>query len=167
LKEIIQMDRRHEIIEALQKGAAETVAFFTSLAPEQLHMQIYQDGAQWTARQVLAHFVTIERSMQRLFSNILSGGQGSPENFDVDRFNLGQTRKLDGLDLPALLTQFQAVRRETIAMVAGMAASDLDREGRHAFHGQGRLERFIRWAYEHVQIHEDEMRKVMNLNRNR
>lgn len=154
------MDRRLDIVCALQKGMEDTTAFFESLTPEQLHTRVYQEGAHWTAQQVVAHFVTIERSMHWLFNNILSGGEGSPENFDIDRFNLSQTRKMEGLDLQTLLAQFKTVRRETIAIVEKMTESDLDREGRHPFHGNGRLERFIRWAYEHVRIHEDEIRKV-------
>jgi hypothetical protein len=140
----------------------DTIGFFDSLTPEQLRLQIYQEGAKWTAQQVVAHFITIERSMHWLFKNILSGGAGSPEDFDVDRFNLSQTRKLDGLDLQVLLSQFKTVRQETIAMVSEMSENDLDREGRHPFHGKGRLERFIRWAYEHARIHEDEIRKAFH-----
>lgn len=154
------MERRRDIVAALQKGMKETVAFFESLTAGQLDTRVYQDGAHWTARQVMAHFITIERSMHRLFKDILAGGPGSPDDFDVDRFNLSQTQKLDGLDLQTLIAQFKIVRQETIAIVEDMDESDLDREGRHAFHGKGKLERFIRWAYEHARIHEDEIRKV-------
>jgi hypothetical protein len=42
-----------------------------------------------------------------------------------------------------------------------MKGEDLDREGMHAFHGKGTLDRFIRWAYEHARIHEDDIRKVL------
>ena len=154
------MDRRQDIITALQKGMDDTFLFFNSLTPGQLRTRVYQDGANWTAQQVVAHFVTIERSMHWLFNNILLGGEGSPDEFDIDRFNLSQTRKMEGLDLPSLLAQFKTVRQETIAIVERMTDSDLDREGRHPFHGNGRLERFIRWAYEHVRIHEEEIRKV-------
>ncbi len=124
-------------------------------------MPVYQDGAKWTVKQVLAHFITIERSMHWLFKDILSGGSGSPEDFDVDRFNLTQTAKLDGLNIDELIKQFKAVREETVSIVAGMSEEDLDREGRHAFHGPGKLERFIRWAYEHARIHKNDIRKVL------
>jgi len=154
------MNRCQEIVAELQKGRDDTVSFFESLTAGQLNTRVYQDGAHWTAQQVVAHFITIERSMHRLFDNILSGGEGAPENFDVDRFNLRQTQKMEGLDLPTLIAQFQTVRQETIAMVEKMTEGDLDREGRHPFHGKGKLERFIRWAYEHTRIHEDEIRKV-------
>jgi hypothetical protein len=152
-------DRRTPIIAALDKNLENTTAFFKSLSPDELGMQVYQDGAQWTVQQVLAHFITIEDSMQWLFKNILAGGPGSPEGFDVERFNRTQPKKYDGKTIDELIAQFQSVRNETIAIVRAMSDDDLDREGRHAFHGHGKLERFIVWAYEHVELHLDDLRK--------
>ena len=154
-------DRRTDIIAELEKNLENSISFFRSLPPEQLSVQVYTDGAQWTVKQVLAHFITIERSMHWLFKNILSDGAGAPEDFDVDRFNLTQTKKLDGLTVEELIEQFKLVREDTIAIVQGMSEQDLNREGMHAFHGHGKLERFIVWAYEHVRIHEDEIRKAI------
>jgi hypothetical protein len=154
-------DGRDEIATELERGHAETVTFFRSLSPEQLRTQLYQDGAQWTVQQVLAHFAVIERSMHRLFADVLAGGPGAPSDFDFDRYNLTQTRKLDGLSLDELIERFTAVRRETIRIVREMKEEDLDREGLHAFHGQGKLDRFIRWAYEHVRIHAEDIRKKL------
>ncbi len=155
------MNRQTEIIELLTKSLDDSVTFFQSLTPVQLELQVYQDGARWTAKQVVAHFVTIERSMQKLFNNILSGGQGAPADFDVDRYNKSKVAKLDGTALDELIVQFRAVRRETINIVDRMSDSDFDREGYHAFHGHGRLEHFIRWTYEHAGLHEDDIRKAM------
>jgi hypothetical protein len=156
-------DRRTEIIAQLEINLKNTLSFFRSLSDDQLSVQVYTDGAKWTVKQVLAHFITIERSMQQLFKNILSGGPGSPEDFDVDRFNLTQPKKLDGLTLEALMEQFTSVREDTIAIVKGMTKQDFIREGRHPFHGHGQLERFIVWAYEHVGIHEDDIRKALSI----
>ena len=66
-----------------------------------------------------------------------------------------------GLALDELTERFRAVRQETIRIVREMQEKDLDREGLHAFHGEGRLDRFIRWAYEHTRIHEDYIRKAL------
>ena len=154
-------DRRTDIIAELEKGWEDSIVFFKSLTVDELSVQVYQDGARWTVKQVLAHFITIERSMHWLFKNILSGGSGSPEDFDVERFNLTQPRKLDQLTLEELIKQFNAVREDTISIVREISEEDLDREGLHAFHGHGKLERFIRWAYEHARIHEDEIRQVL------
>ena len=81
----------------------------------------------------------------------------------MNRFNLTQTRKYDGLALDELIERFKTVREETIRIVREIKEEDLDREGMHAFHGKGKLDRFIRWAYEHARIHEDDIRKVLKI----
>ena len=154
-------DRRADIMAELEKGGEESIAFFKSLTAEEFTVQVYQDGAKWTAKQVLAHFITIERSMHWLFKNISSGGSGAPEDFDIERFNRTQTSKLDEFTLDELISQFRTIREETISIVKEFSEDDLDREGLHAFHGFGKLERFIRWAYEHARIHENEIRQAL------
>ncbi len=154
-------DRREEIIRQLKQNGDDTVVFFRSLSKNQLDLVVYDDEPGWTPRQVLAHLVTIEKSMHWVFQNILEGGPGSPENFDIDRFNRTQPRKLDGLPLEEVIRRFRVVRDETVRIVARMEEEDLGREGRHAFHGPGKLERFIHWAHEHAAIHLDDIRKVM------
>ena len=156
------MDNRGTVIIAeLEKNLDDSIVFFKSLSPDELSTRVYQDGAQWTAQQVLAHFITIEQSMQWLFKNILAGGPGSPEGFDFERFNRSQPKKLDGKPIDALIEQFKSVRNETTSIVRAMSDADFDREGRHAFHGHGKLERFIKWAYEHVELHLQDLSKIL------
>jgi hypothetical protein len=156
------IDRKTDMTQALEEGAARTITFFKTLPPADLDRSVYVDDVHWTVRQVLAHFITIEKSMQWLFRNMLAGGPGSPKDFDLGRFNRTQPAKLDGLSLDELIERFGAVRRETIGIVADMVDSDFDRIGRHPFHGTGRLERFIRWADEHARLHELDIRGVLN-----
>lgn len=153
--------RQTDIIAILRSSTDETVQLYAELSPEQLQTPVYSEEVQWTVRQVLAHLITIEKTMHWLFRNILDGGPGSPDDFDVARFNRTQPQKLDHLSLQQLLQRFRTVREETIAIVADMANADLDRQGRHVFLGHGRLERFIRWAYEHARLHEDDVRKAL------
>ena len=154
-------DRKAAILKEIEKSTQEIIAFYHSLSPQQLTTQVYQDGAAWNVQQVLAHFITIEQSMQWLFIDILNGGPGSPEDFDVDRFNRHQPKKLDGLSLHELIEKFKTVRKKTLTIVEGMTDRDLDREGRHAYHGHGKLERFIRWVYEHANLHCNDMGQVL------
>ncbi|HSO61788.1 MAG TPA: DinB family protein, partial [Desulfobacterales bacterium] len=60
-----------------------------------------------------------------------------------------------------LIERFRAVRQEAIRIAREMKEEDLDREGVHALHGKGKLDRFIRWVYEHVRIHEEDIRKLL------
>jgi hypothetical protein len=132
---------RDGIVAELRKNEEEIITFYKALNSVQLGMIVYPVDPAWTVQQVLAHFITIEQSMQWLFKDILAGGPGSAEDFDVDRFNLTQPRKLDGLSLDELFGKFRSVRRDTITLAEGMEDKDLDREGRHAFHGHGKLEK--------------------------
>ena len=156
-------DRRDAIAAELERTLHETVSLFKSLSPDELRTQVYADGAQWTVQQVLAHLFTIEGSMHKLFKNMLAGGPGAPPDFDFERFNRTQPAKYAHLSIDELVERFTAVRQETIAIVRGMKEEDLDREGLHAFHGKGRLDRFIRWAYEHVRLHEEDIRKAVKI----
>jgi hypothetical protein len=153
--------RRDDITTELRNNEEEIIAFFKGLNSGQLVMTVYPEDPGWTVQQILAHFITIEGTMQWLFKDILTGGPGSPEDFDVDRFNRTQPGKLDGLSLDELFDKFRSVRRDTIAIIEGMEDKDLDREGRHAFHGHGKLERFIVWAYEHARLHLDDIQKIL------
>ena len=154
--------RREDIIASLEAGGEEIEAFFSNLPAAALAHPVYTEEVQWTVQRVLAHLITIEGSMQKLFKNILDGGPGAPEDFNVGRFNRTQPQKLDHLSLEALLEGFHRVRAATIEMVADMTEADLDREGRHPFHGHGKLERFVRWAYEHARLHENDVRRALD-----
>lgn len=155
-------DRKMEITATLRAAANDTATLFASLAPQDLGVPVYTEEVQWSVRRVLAHLVTIEKSMHALFRNMLAGGPGSPEDFDILHFNRSQPQKLDSLPMPELIERFKAVREETVAIVAGMADGDLDREGRHVFLGHDRLERFVRWAYEHARLHEEDVRRALS-----
>ncbi len=154
-------DRLAGILTELNNNEEEIIKFFNGLNSEQLGLTVYPENPGWSVRQVLAHLITIEGTMQWLFKDILAGGPGSPEDFDVDRFNRSQPKKLDGLSMDELFARFKSVRGATIEIVREMEDKDLDREGRHAFHGHGKLERFIIWAYEHARLHLDDIRKVL------
>jgi hypothetical protein len=153
--------RQADILQNLEQGLRASTQLFADLDEEQLALKVYSDGLQWTVAQVLAHLVAIEQSMQHLFESILQGGPGSPKEFDIERFNRSQTKKLEGHSQAVLLERLSQVRSRTKAMVAEMSDADLDRQGFHAFHGHGRLERFIRWAYEHAALHEADIRKAL------
>lgn len=154
-------DRREEIIIGLEENLDEIVVLFRSLSSADLDTRVYQDGPQWTVKQILAHLITIEKSMHWLFRNILAGGPGSPKDFDIDRFNETQPAKLDGFSVDELITRFTDVRKETVALVGSMTEADLDRTGWHAFHGEDRLERFVVWAFEHARLHMADLRDTL------
>lgn len=144
-----------------QKGEA-TAAYFRALQPEDWSATVYTEGSAWDARQVLCHFVSAEQSLLVLFENVAAGGEGAPEDFDVDRFNESQVRQMDGLTPDELISRFEACRAATVSFAEGLEEADLDRVGRHPFLGVDRLEAFLKLIYRHNMLHERDIRRALD-----
>lgn len=154
-------ERTAAIIARLMEKGRETATFFRSLTPEQWRTRIYSDGPQWDTRQVLCHFVSAERAYRRIFEDVMRGGEGAPEGFDIDRFNAHEVGRMDSLTPQELIAQFEAARAAVVAFVRRLDDADLDREGRHPFFGVDRLEKFLKLIYRHNMLHERDVRRVL------
>ena len=146
--------------ERLKTEGEKTSAFFASLKPEQWQSTVYTDGATWTVRSVLAHFVTAERGFVKIFQSIRQGGPGASEDFDIDRYNASQQEKSRDLSSAELLEQFKAVRTEMVDWVAALSEGELQLTGRHPFLGMTTLGEMIKMVYRHNQIHYRDLRKL-------
>jgi hypothetical protein len=112
-------------------------------------------------RQVLCHFVSAERAYVRNLRDLLSGGQGAPDDFVIDDFNAREVASMGDLAPADLIARFEATRAATVALVQGMDDSDLTREGRHPFFGWDRLEKFLKLIYRHTMLHERDIRRAL------
>lgn len=151
------------LAERLKTEGEKTAAFFASLTTDQWKSTVYTEGSEWTVRNVLAHFVTAEKGLFRLFANIREGGPGASEDFDIDRYNARQQEKTKEFTPQELLEQFKAVRAEVSAWVAELSETDLEKRGRHPFLGVTTLAEMIKMVYRHNQIHYRDLRKVVAL----
>ena len=145
----------------LAEEGQKTQQFFGALSPEQWGRTLYTDGAQWTVRQVLAHFTITEFGIRSLMLNILAGGSGVPQDFDLNGYN---ERKVSGLEEAApdaLLAKYRLERQATIDWVGGLAPADLLKTGRHPWLGVAPLEEMIQLMYRHNQIHQRDIRKLL------
>jgi len=112
---------------------------------------------------VLAHFVASEAAHARLIRNVVSGGAGAPEDFNIDRFNESQLAPLRAVPLAELLRRFDDLRRQTVRLVASFTLEDLEKQGRQPFLGMTTVEEMIQLIYRHVQIHLRDIRRVLGI----
>lgn len=143
----------------LEIEAQKTADFFRSLTDEQMNQTVYSDPSCWTSRQILAHFVSAEKAFSWLIEDVLGGGSGAPEIFDINAFNAEDVAILQENEPAALLLQFEILRRENILRVSQMSLEDLARIGRHPFLGLASLEETIQLLYRHNQIHQRDIRR--------
>lgn len=149
------------LAERLRAEGEKSVQFFQSLSKEALEKIIYTDGAAWNARHVLIHFVTAEISLCKLIENIIAGGSGSPEDFDIDGYNRRKVESYAKTSLEDLIADFRVYRERTASLVSQLAEADLARQGRHPFLGMAALSEIIKIIYRHNQIHQREIRQAI------
>ena len=155
------MSELTDLADKLTSEGERFVAFFTSLTDAQWHTDVYTEGATWTIRNILAHFVTSERGLVKLFEQIRSGGAGLPDDFSIDRYNASQQEKTKEVTPLELLEQYKSVRATSVTWVSGLKESDLEITGRHPFLGQTTLREAIKMLYLHNQIHYRDLKKAL------
>src|SRR5437762_4936874 len=113
-KERPMTDRTEYLADRLAQQRDQSLALFRSLTPDQWSTVVYGDEGSWDVRTMLAHFVWSEASMLKLIENILQGGSGSPDDFDLNRFNASRAAKTAELASDTLIDQFDIGRQATI-----------------------------------------------------
>jgi uncharacterized protein (TIGR03083 family) len=140
---------------------AKSAAYFRTLTPEQFEQQVYITGPQWRVRDVLAHFVSAERTFLYYGRDILQGGEGAPEDFVIDDYNLTQVAEFRDAATDDLIAQFEAARADTLAFIDGLTDADLDRVGRHPWFGRVPIEYMSKLIYRHNMLHERDVRRAL------
>ena len=155
------MSEINELADKLKTEGEKFHAIFAGLADDQWQTEIYTEGETWTIRNVLSHFVTSERGLVKLFERIRTTGEGSSDDFSIDRYNEAQQRKTQELSPQELLEQYKVIRADSAAWVAGLNESELEIKGRHPFLGMTSIREMIKMLYIHQQTHYRDMKKAL------
>ncbi len=150
-----------ELAEKLKTEGERMAAFFSELAEEQWTSEVYTEGTTWSIRNVLSHFVTSERGLIRLFERIRTTGEGSADDFSIDRYNAAQQEKTKDLAPAELLEQYKQVRAESVKWVNGLKDEELEIKGRHPFLGETVIREMIKMLYLHNQMHYRDVKRTL------
>ncbi|MDX1437783.1 MAG: DinB family protein [Anaerolineales bacterium] len=155
-------DRVQRLTGRLKLQGEKTVALFRGIPDGAWKLEVYSEGASWEVKEVLMHFVSSERGVARLVSQVVAGGAGVPEDFDLDRYNEGRVDRLEGNSPGDLIDMFSEARAATIDLVITFSDADLNRVGRHPFLGLTTVESMIQMMYRHNQIHQRDLRRLLS-----
>ncbi len=150
-----------ELAEKLKTEGERMHAFFAELTDDQWVSEVYTEGTTWTIRNVLAHYVTSERGLVRLFERIRTTGEGAADDFSIDRYNAAQQEKTKELAPAELLEQYKQVRAESIKWVSGLKDEELDIKGRHPFLGETVIREMVKMLYLHNQLHYRDVKRAL------
>ena len=155
------MSELTELADKLTAEGERFVTFFSGLTDAQWQADVYTEGTTWSVRNVLAHFVTSERGLVKLFEEIRKGGAGIADDFSIDRYNARQQEKTQELTPQELLEQYKSVRADSVTWVRGLQESDLEITGRHPFLGPTTIREMIKMLYLHNQLHYRDLKKAL------
>ena len=144
--------RLEGLIAKLEKGHQKTREYFRSLTPEQWQLPVYGEP-DWTAHNLLLHFVSAEQQLLVLSQNVTKNGTGAPEGFDINRFNAQEQNRLQGQSTQALLDTLDQSRQRTIDWVRTLVDEQLDKKGRHPALGEISVEAILTAIYGHQILH--------------
>jgi len=138
-----------------------TGEFFRFLPLDFLDMELYTDGGHWKVGQIMAHFLATEIGIFALITSILDGNPGTPEDFELNRYNEKKVTEFCDLPLSVLLDGFIEQRLRNALAVKVFTDEQLQTQGRHPYLGFTRIEEIIKLLYRHNQIHQRDIRRLL------
>ena len=159
------MSAKHDLIrKRLRDEGDKLIALFENLTPEQWQQTLYTDGATWSIKDLLAHQVSAEHKFIFYGRDILRGGEGAPEGFQINAFNNAEVASMTDRTPDQLLADMRSVRQATIDFVSGVQDSDFDRRGRHPFFGLMSIDEMFKLIYRHNMMHTRDIRRAIGGN---
>ena len=153
--------QRDLIRRRLRDEGDKLIQAFERLTPDQQSVTIYADGMAWTLKDLLAHLSSAERAFLYYGRDILQGGAGAPEGFDINAFNRREVGGLRQRTFAQLIDDLRAVRQEAIDLVGQVAEEDFARTGRHPFFGMMSIEDMFKLIYRHNMMHLRDVRRAL------
>ncbi|MGD0576412.1 MAG: DinB family protein [Anaerolineales bacterium] len=150
------------IVARLTEEGEKTRAFFGGLSLRDLGQPVYTDGAAWKVRDILAHLVSTEATVLHTLKDILAGGPGLPDDFNLDAFNETEAARRSQVSREALLEDFSRDRRALVQLVESLTDPDLGRRGRHPWLGWTTLAEMLQLVYRHPMLHRRDARRALN-----
>lgn len=157
------MSRKDSIRQRITDDHAACMALLNSFTPEQWEMPAPSDeGAQWKARDVLAHLAVSEGGQLGQIERCLKGEAPVPDDFDLTRFNRRSVQKQAEKSVADFLNMIETGHSRVLAALDTVADADLDKTGRHARGDVLTVEQFFIRTTEHRLQHAEELKKALS-----
>ena len=157
------MSRKDSIRQRITADHAACIALLNSFTPEQWELPAPSDeGAQWKARDVLAHLAVSEGGQLGQIERCLKGEAPVPDDFDLTRFNRRSVQKQAEKSVADLLKEIETGHTRVLATLETVSDADFDKSGRHARGDVITVEQFFIRTTEHRLQHATELKKALS-----
>ena len=133
------------------------------LSPEQWRATVFAEGDTWTVATVLAHLVESERGMSIHVHKIRKGEATIPDDFDLERWNAGLTRRIRDVAPEELMANAVATRAKTLEVMESLEDSEWKLTGRHPSRGEVTVDQYYETIYVHEVGHLEDIRAAVGV----
>lgn len=157
-------DRKDKLRQTIQADDAASLAIFKRLSPEQWERPVPSDeGADWKARDVLAHVAVSEGGQLVVIGRVLAGEGGVPADFELNRYNRRAVQKQAERSTDDFLASIERDHANVLEALEAASDADLDKTGRHARGDTLTIEQFFLRITEHRRQHAEELAHNLGL----
>lgn len=156
--------RKDSIRQRVTTDHAACMAILNSLTPEQWAKSVPSDeGAQWTAKDVLAHMAVSEGGQLGQLDRLSAGEDGVKADFDLNRFNRRSVEKQAGRSVAEMLQEIETGHAQVLTKLGAVSEADLDKSGRHARGDVITVEGLFIRITEHRRQHAEEIQRTLGM----
>jgi hypothetical protein len=155
------MSTRKQKIEETLDESRDYVNMVLDQVGDRWETQVYSDDLQWTVRQLVVHMADAERGHNYQLMNIAEGKDVIPEDFDIERYNAGMTKKTADKTAEQARQELAESRQALKAWLAGLDDAKLDMEGRHASLRILPVAQILQWMPIHERGHAEDIAKAL------
>mgnify|MGYP001124460103 CR=1 FL=1 len=150
-------------IDALIQKLDESRAFLDEVLKQvtDWEMQVYSDGLAWTARELAVHLTDADKGHNYQAMSIADGKDVIPEDFDIERYNQGMTKKNADTSAAKALDDLTQSRQQLKAWLSSIDDVVLDKKGRHASLRILTVEQILEWSAWHERSHAEDLQGVI------
>lgn len=142
---------------------AASMDIFSRITQEQWEKAVPSDeGAEWKARDVLAHLAVSEEGQLGQITRCLAGEATVPDDFDLARFNRRSVQKRANKPVEDLLNDIKLGHAKVVAALNSIADGELDKTGRAARGDVITVEEFFIRITQHRKQHAEELKRALS-----
>ena len=134
-----------------------------SLSTEQWQTTVFAEGDTWTVATVLAHLVESERGMSIHVHKIRKGEATIADDFDLERWNAGLTRRTGDVAPEELMANAVATRARTLDVMDSLDEREWELTGRHPSRGEISIAQYYETIHAHEVGHLRDIREAMGV----
>ncbi|MFX1514036.1 MAG: DinB family protein [Promethearchaeota archaeon] len=153
--------KKYELNNKLKVVREEVIETIKNFSKNDLEKKVFSHKESWTIFEVIKHLNSSENGMIRLMQNILQGGEGVPEDFDLKRYNKRQVEKQVDISYEELLQNLEKNRKDLLQFMDTLEGEDFQKKGRHGSLKTMTIEEIINKIADHETDHLMKIKKIL------